>query len=179
MNKIFFLIKKFIPPIFIDILSWWINKIFQYGWNGDFSNWQEAKNRSKGYDAEEILLKVKDSLLAIKEGKAVHERDSVLFDTIIYSWPMLTGLLLAASCSQGKLNVLDFGGSLGSSYFQNRRFLKHLKEISWNIVEQPHFIETGKQYFANKTLNFYNSVDECLKTKKINIFFISKSIASK
>ncbi len=173
MRKMFSLIRRFIPPIVMDFLSLVIRRFYHYGWYGDFKTWEEARQHTTGYDAEEILIKVKDALLAVKEGRAVHERDSVLFDRIVYSWPALSGLLLAASVNCGRLRVLDFGGSLGSTYFQNRRFLSHLKEVSWNIVEQPHFVETGKRYFSDERLHFYKSVDECLQHETLNVLVLS------
>jgi putative methyltransferase (TIGR04325 family) len=38
--------------------------------------------------------------------------------------------------SQNKLSILDFGGALGSSYFQNRNILKNKLNFKWGIVEQ-------------------------------------------
>ena len=73
--------------------------------------------------AQDILDKVLAATLKVKQGQAVFERDSVLFDEIEYSWPLLAGLMWAAASNGGKLNVLDFGGALGSSYYQNRKFL--------------------------------------------------------
>lgn len=57
----------------------------------------------------------------------------------------------------GFLNVLDFGGALGSTYFQSRAVLKNAK---WNIVEQENFVQYGKQNIPE--INFYGTVDECL-----------------
>ena len=72
----------------------------------------------------------------MKRGEAVYERDSVIFDHIEYSFPVLCGLLRAAVEDDGKLNVLDFGGSLGSSYYQKKGFLAVCKHLRWSIIEQ-------------------------------------------
>jgi putative methyltransferase (TIGR04325 family) len=169
-------LKDFIPPIFYKIK----NKIFkknieipEYGWFGNYPDWESAKNDSGGYDNDLILEKVKSSLLKVKNGEAPYERDSVLFDKIEYSWPLLSCLLWIASINQNKLNVLDFGGSLGSSYYQNNYFLKHLANISWNIVEQQKFVECGRKYFEDDILKFYYSIDECIKEKQIDIIILS------
>jgi putative methyltransferase (TIGR04325 family) len=94
-----------------------------YGWYGNFKSWQEAKEASTGYDAENILHQVKTSLLKVKNGDAVYERDSVLFDKIEYSWELLAALMWIAAQNKGELHLIDFGGSLGSSYYQNKSFL--------------------------------------------------------
>src|SRR5262245_44680393 len=103
----------------------------EYGWHGDFADWAEAKRACSGYDSDVILERVKAALLKVKRGEAVYERDSVLFDSKQYSWPVLASLLWIASQHQNRLTVMDFGGSLGSSYFQNREFLGHLTGLRW------------------------------------------------
>lgn len=111
--------------------------------------------------------------MKVKTGQAVYERDSVLFDTIQYSWPLLAGLLRAASENQNHLNVLDFGGSLGSSYFQSRLFLSHLRNLQWSIVEQKHFVECGKEYFEDERLRFYESIESCMAKEQPNVVVLS------
>lgn len=129
---------------------------------GDYSSWHAAMADCTGYDVDVILEKTTESLLKVKNGEAVYERDSVLFDEIQYSWPMLVGLMWAAARRGGRLNVLDFGGSLGSTYFQNRTFFDDLNEIRWNIVEQARHVDVGKKWFENDQLKFYASIEECL-----------------
>jgi putative methyltransferase (TIGR04325 family) len=82
---------------------------------GSYNTWQEADAHCNGYDNMDILEKVLFATLKVKNGEAVYERDSVIFDQIEYSWPVLTGLMWAAAQNSGCLKVLDFGGSLGSS----------------------------------------------------------------
>ena len=104
-------LKYYIPPILYDAIDKLLN--YKYGWKGNYKTWQAALDNSSGYDSDLILQKVKDATLKVKKGEAVYERDSVLFDEIEYSWPLLSGLMLAAAKRNGELNVLDFGGSLG------------------------------------------------------------------
>jgi putative methyltransferase (TIGR04325 family) len=62
-----------------------------------------------------------------------------------------------------KLNLIDFGGSLGSTYYQNRNELNDAGiSISWRIVEQENFVKCGKDYFENTELKFYYTIDEAL-----------------
>ncbi|MCK4816593.1 methyltransferase, TIGR04325 family, partial [bacterium] len=73
-----------------------------------------------------------------------------------------------------ELNVIDFGGSLGSTYFQNREFLQALARIRWNIVEQSHFVKTGRKYFEDQRLKFYHDIESVLKeTSPKTILFSS------
>ena len=75
-----------------------------------------------------------------------------------------------------RLNLIDFGGSLGSSYFQNRKLLSHLHELRWNIVEQNKFVDCGKQYFEDEHLRFYHDIDECLKEQHADMILLSSVI---
>lgn len=138
----------------------------QYGYFGDYSAWSDAAHDSTGYESDLIFNKVKDSLLKVQNGEAAYERDTVLFRKIQYSWPLLSCLLWIASRNNNRLNLLDFGGSLGSSYYQNRNWLNHLKEFKWNIVEQFRFVEYGKQHFADEQLRFFYSIDDCCLAEK-------------
>lgn len=150
-----------------------ISKKYHYGWFGNYSSWEDAKKDSEGYDSDLILEKVKNSLLKVKNGDAIYERDSVLFDEVEYSWPLLAALFWIASINQGKLNVIDFGGSLGSTYFQNKSFLNDLSEWHWNIVEQKKFVECGKRYFEDDHLKFYYNIEECISQQDPDTIILS------
>ena len=140
---------------------------------GDYTSWEEASEKCSGYNAKNILVKVLEATLKVKSGDAVFERDSVLFDEIEYAWPVLSGLMWAAARNGGKLNVLDFGGSLGSSYFQNRKFLEDLPEVRWNIVEQEHYVQAGQEHIQDDYLRFYPTIDACLAENKPNVVLLS------
>jgi len=144
-------------------------KVHKSGWYGNFSSWEEASKKATGYDADIILQTVKASLLKVKNGEAVYERDSVLFDKIEYSWELLASFIWIASHNEWRLNLIDFGGSLGSTYFQNKKLLDSFSSVKWNIIEQPNFVEEGKCSFENETLKFYSSIDECINASKETI----------
>ena len=165
------IVKNLIPPVLMDIFR--KIKPNKYGWKGSYSTWEEAKKVSIGYDSKEILQKVRASLLKVKNKEAVFERDSVIFDKIQYSWPLLAGLMYACVKSKGELRVLDFGGSLGSTYFQNKKFLDEIEEVSWSIVEQKHFVDVGKKDFKDSRLKFYYDIETCKKEQNPNILVLS------
>jgi putative methyltransferase (TIGR04325 family) len=167
-------IKSLIPPILLDILK--KIKPNKYGWHGDYASWAEARANAIGYDSNEILQKVRASLLKVKNGEAVYERDSVIFDEVQYSWPLLAGLMYAAAKSGGVLKVLDFGGSLGSTYFQNKKFLDGLNEVSWSVVEQKHFVDVGRVDFQDERLKFFYDVKSCIESEKPNILVLLSAL---
>jgi putative methyltransferase (TIGR04325 family) len=171
MSKTF--VKNLLPPIIFSQLSRHFNKRKKIRFEGPFPSWDIAAMQCTGYDSEEILDKVLSSSLKVKQGSAVFERDSVLFDEIQYSWPLAAALLLAAVKSEGQLSVLDFGGSLGSSYFQNRKIISSLKKIQWSVVEQEHYVVAGMLKIADESLKFYKSIKDCVKDNKPNAVLLS------
>ena len=144
----------------------------KYGWFGDYPNWEYAKTDCTGYDYPAILEKVISSVLKVKNGEAAFERDSVLFDKPDYSFPFLSALMWITGQCKGKLNVLDFGGSLGSTYFQYKLFFDKI-DVKWNIVEQKEFVSKGKQYIEDDNLKFYYSISDCLKEHKPECLILS------
>jgi putative methyltransferase (TIGR04325 family) len=172
-QRIIRIVKGIVPPNLLEIYRGLTdNRVY---W-GDYKTWEKARKTCDGYDSDLILNKVKDALLKVKNGAAVYERDSVLFDKVQYSWPLLAGLLWIASRESNRLNLIDFGGSLGSSYFQNRKLLAHLHELKWNVVEQNKFVECGKRYFEDEHLKFYYNVDDCLKEQHADTILLSSVI---
>lgn len=142
-------------------------------WSGDYKHWDDAAIHASGYDEPEILEMVKQAALKVKNGEAAFERDSVTFAEPQYSWPIITALLWAASEHNGCLRVLDFGGSLGSCYFQYKTFLKTLNSVSWNVVEQGDYVRVGKEFFEQEELHFYASINECLRDREVDIVLLS------
>lgn len=169
------MLKKIIPPIFIDAyrhFRYGRPESF-YGYFGNYPTWQAALKDSSGYDSDIILNKVLKALSLVKDKKAVYERDSVLLDKVEYCWPLLSALLWIAALKNSRLSVIDFGGSLGSSYYQNISFLSALREVKWNIIEQPKFVECGKKYFENERLKFYFDIDSCVACEMPDVLLLS------
>jgi putative methyltransferase (TIGR04325 family) len=157
------ILKKILPTPIKNAFR----KMFLQEWVGDFNSWHEAEQASTGYGKVNILEKVTQSVLKVKNGEAVYERDSVLFDKIQYSWPLLSALMWIAAINKGSLNVIDFGGSLGSSYFQNKSFLDSLVDVKWNIVEQESFVGKGKELFEDSRLKFFLSIEDSINSSAI------------
>jgi putative methyltransferase (TIGR04325 family) len=141
--------------------------------SGNYPDWASAQRHSSGYDAALILDRVKQARLEVMAGRAVYERDSAIFDEVKHSFPVLAGLLRAAIENGNQLSVLDFGGSLGSTYFQCRDFLSIVSSLRWSIVEQERFVDCGREQFETEQLKFYYSIAECIQQAKPNVVLFS------
>jgi putative methyltransferase (TIGR04325 family) len=168
------LIKQWAPPAFLDFFRSMSNRTIRM--SGNYSNWEDVMAQCEGYNQSVIFEKTLASALQVKNGLKPYERDSVLFDRIVYSWPILTSLLWTATQYAGKLRVLDFGGALGTSYFQNKKFIDHLDEVSWNIVEQPKMAELGSKYLQDNILSFSSSIEEGFHSCSPNFVLLSSSL---
>lgn len=73
------------------------------------------------------------------------------------------------------ISVLDFGGSLGSSYRQNKPFLRNTS-IQWGVIEQKHFVEIGRNEFEDGTLKFFETIHECVSAIHPNFVLISGTL---
>jgi putative methyltransferase (TIGR04325 family) len=142
-------------------------------WKGEYQLWDKALSESTGYDSNEIIQKCKSGINKVINNEAVYERDSFILEFKDYSWPLVSGLLMAAIDHSKKLNVLDFGGSLGSTFFQVKDLLEPSVELYWNVVEQEKFVDEGKNTFENDKLKFYYTTQECLKNNSCNVAVLS------
>jgi putative methyltransferase (TIGR04325 family) len=165
------LAKNWLPPAVIGILR--RTGAAGIRFEGGFETWDDAAARCTGYDAAEILAKVLDATLKVMSGAAAFERDSVVFDKADHAWPVLAGLNWAAARNGGRLNVLDFGGALGSSYFQGRAFWQALSDVRWNVVEQPHYVKAGQAHIQDERLHFYSTIADCLGDSKPDVVLAS------
>jgi putative methyltransferase (TIGR04325 family) len=138
---------------------------------GDYASWEAAAALTTGYDAPAILERTRAALAKVRDGEAAFERDSFLFFEHDYSYLLLAGLLRSAA-RDGFLSVVDFGGSLGMSYYQCRSFLAPLR-LRWSVVDQPAHVECGRAEFANEELAFYYTLDECLAAEHLNVPLLS------
>lgn len=163
-----YLLKEFAPPI-ISSLRWYS---FKYGWKGTYKSYKEAKDKCKGYDEDHILNRIRETTLKVKNKEIAYERDGIAYDEVQMNFPLLKTLLYVASKNNNELTVIDFGGSLGTAYYQNYPYLQHLKKLKWCIIEQPKFVEAGKAEFENEHVKFYSSIEDCMAENKPDLFVI-------
>lgn len=141
-------------------------------YEGDFHTWEEAKGSNLGYGEANILEKVRQATLEVIAGKYAYERDSVLFKNKEFSFHILA-YIAKLGIKKEKVVIVDYGGALGSTYLQNRKFLESLPiSIEYNVVEQNNFVEEGKKIFKeDKFIKFRYSLDEI--QEKIDLILFS------
>jgi putative methyltransferase (TIGR04325 family) len=136
-----------------------------------FRTFAEARAASTGYEDPRIADVVAASMKRVLNGIGRSERDGVVFDKVPYAWPVLSGLLWIAA-REGTLRVCDFGGSLGSTFVQNRLFFKDLN-VAYSVVEQPAFVDRGRELFDDGRIRFYTMIDDCLEAEQYDVLILS------
>ena len=142
-------------------------------YRGDYDSFADAQACSQGYHESAILEKTRETMHRVLRGEFAYERDSVGVEKLDLNFPLLALLSRSAAQNSGRLSVLDFGGALGSTYCQCRKFLSGLPHLEWSIVEQPAHVACGQQEFSNRTLQFYNTIDDCLAVRQPNVLLLS------
>lgn len=132
--------------------------------------WQDAEAAAGGYDEESILLRIRAATDEVRSGQAAFERDGIAFAVHEFRWPLAAALLMVAA-RRGHLSVLDFGGSLGSSYRQHAGLLDGVP-TAWGVVEQPTFVEAGLEYEDDR-LRFFTTIAECIEAITPNAAVLS------
>lgn len=169
------LAERFVPPFAYRAAAVALHRIRHDAtvFSGDYGNWAEVAGIASGYDTTEILEKTRAAMRVARSDPDAFERDSVILPQPEYSFPALAGILWIASQQADGLDIVDFGGSLGSSFFQFRRFLTKVQPLRWAVVEQPHYVQCGQEEFADDTLSFHHQIDDALKLLRRDLLFVS------
>jgi putative methyltransferase (TIGR04325 family) len=162
-----YLIKLFVPPIFLKLFGNRGAILFKK----TSLQWDGALKQTSGYASGDILLRCRDALLKVKSGEFPYERDSVLFSEKELFFPLLSALFYVSLKKDKELNLIDFGGSLGSTYYQNKDELKEAGiSLKWKIIEQENFVQCGRENFESPELKFYYTIDEAVSDDGGGIF---------
>ena len=167
------LLKDLLPPVVARTLRHPPPSPPPFDFRGDYATWTEATAHCTGYDARNILETTRTAALKVQRGEAAFERDSVVFAQPEFCLPMLAGMARAAAIDGGRLSVLDFGGSLGSSYFQSKPFLTGMRELRWSVVEQAAYVGCGQAEFASEELQFFATAADCVRARPCNVLLLS------
>lgn len=168
-------LRDWLPPGLIRRGGYWLRRWRGNGtvFAGNHRSWEAAARAASGYAHPAILEHTRRATALARDDASVFERDSVVLSRPDYPLPALAALLHVANRRGGRLRVLDFGGALGSTYFQLRPFLAHLREVRWTVIEQPHYVDCGRREFADERLSFHHDVAVALSERESDVLFLS------
>lgn len=144
---------------------WWRAR---FGWRwfrGDYGAWAQAREASAGYDDAAVLAQAQQAARDVRAGRALWERDGTLFHAPAFNEPLLAALATLPR----PLDVVDFGGALGSTWWQHRA---RLGQVRWHVVEQPHYVSAGRE-FEEPALRFHASLAEAVALAPARVILFS------
>ena len=159
------IVRSLTPPLLWTALHWIRRGAPRHDpmvtFTGNYSSWDAvSKECGLGYADPAIVERVALAARKARDGKVAFESDSLTSNIPKYRYPLFSALGRASLNKSRNLWVLDFGGSLGSSYFQHRKVLKEFEGLKWIVIEQEHFVTLGKREFEDGCLTFLNNFDE-------------------
>ncbi len=138
---------------------------------GNYKSWDKARKHSIGYDDNKILKRAIHCRNWVLSGGAVYEQDLRMYHDKPFKPESLASLLWIYS-KEGKLSVLDFGGSFGTSFYIHKDFLS--PAVRWHIVEQENYFRYGKKHYETEQLKFYQTPEQCPNS---NVLYLSGVLA--
>ena len=87
-----------------------------------------------------------------------------------YNRQIVEALILTKK-NKNEINICDYGGSLGSLYFQNKDALK--MKIKWSVIDLKKVVKFGKKNMTTNSLVFFNFIKEMKKLRSPNTLLIS------
>jgi len=85
----------------------------------------------------------------------------------------LLAALRAAGRTHGGLDLVDFGGGLGSLWWQHRSGLGGIECRSWRVVELPELVAAGTNEFSAAPLGFYSSLEAACAPGPAGVILLS------
>ena len=121
-----------------------------------FFTYSDALNYSDGYDNPKIAETLRSNAHHMLNTPKAYVRDGIVFNCGKYSYALLGAIY--AEDKKHDINVLDFGGNLGSLYYQHLEYLR--RGINkWIVIEQSYLIEITKEFKFDDKLVYYPVLD--------------------
>jgi putative methyltransferase (TIGR04325 family) len=148
-------------------------RVFGWRWfKGDYPNWSDARAASAGYDDAAVLARVVAAARQVRSQPGLWDRDGFVFSDPVLHEPLVNALRQAAVTAGEPLTVLDFGGGLGSTWWQHRGALDRIVS-GWRVVEQPAFVAAGQKEFGDGVLSFHATLAEACAPGQPRVILLS------
>lgn len=148
-------------------------RLFGWQWfRGDFANWNDARAASAGYDDAAVLPRVVAAARQVRTHPGLWDRDGFVFSEPTLHEPLVNAVRQAAMAAGGPVTVVDFGGGLGSTWWQHRAAFDGIV-AGWRVVEQPGFVAAGRKEFGDRVLSFHATLAEASEAGQPQVILLS------
>lgn len=152
--------------------SWWRRCFRPRVFQGDYPGWAAACAVAEGYDDPEKSTRIIAAAREVRAGRAGWDRDGVLFHEPQWHEPLVAALRRVAQAGGGVLEVVDFGGGLGSTWWQHRTALADFR-VSWRVVERARLVDAGRREFSDAVLTFHPTLAAAQAASPAQVILLS------
>ncbi|MEZ6046828.1 MAG: methyltransferase, TIGR04325 family [Planctomycetaceae bacterium] len=165
-------LKRWLPPALLRWRRRRNSNLIRF--TGNYTDYQSARDASTGYDADLIQSRVIAAQKKVRAGEGLFAQDGVVIQSAPPPIRLLAILYQVALEKETKVvNVIDFGGALGSTYDRCRAMAPSTLHFNWTIIEQPALVEAGQKEFSTDELCFSNSLEESLQSQPVDLLLLS------
>jgi len=154
------LIKKFVPPIFLDLLTQKQVTEDKQEDKQHFENFAEALQycTDDAYEQDELI-----EVILKKTKRFVSQMDTGvinIWDTSAYNMLAMINPIIENKAEQ--IHVIDFGGACGAHYFHLRNLVSKNLKIKWIVIETPTMVKYAKE-LETEELSFVDNFQDALE----------------
>lgn len=167
-------IKKFIPPIILEILRNKAKDTTMENSHQIFLNYQDALKlcTTNAYEEEELIEVILKKTIRFSEN--LKSEIIPISETIAYSLISIINPIIESEASQ--INVLDFGGACGAHYFHLRSLVNKGLKLNWVVVETPTMVKYAKELETDELTFSDNFADAIIKLGKVDLLHTSGTL---
>lgn len=141
-------------------------------WEGVYSNFQDVPEIGPGFRGGKWIENSLKKIYALRE---IAEKENIIPEVTRYRESILPVVASMAYNEKGEIKILDFGGSLGFTYYQVIQSLPSAENFEFHIVENEAVCEAGREFFKqNEKIIFYSDLPN--SNKRFDIIHMSSSI---
>lgn len=143
--------------------------------NGDYADWEEAV--ADCGDWQSMLEGDIDAVNKVLRGEGAWVQDAQLFYEPKYNYCLCGAILRCALQKKDRqVRVLDIGGALGNSWFQNLAYFADAVKMEYIIAEQDNYAEYGHRNLERDGLKFIKSIDDWQRGERFDLILLSGSL---
>lgn len=113
-------------------------------WEGVYASFGEAPASGKGFDGETWISNSLQKIASLRDEAA---QGCVVPPPGNYRHCLLPLLAALVYNEQGRARILDFGGSIGFTYYQTLCGLPQRDKLEYHIVERENVCRAGREFF--------------------------------
>jgi putative methyltransferase (TIGR04325 family) len=123
-------------------------------WQGVYKSFKDAPSSGPGFNGERWIQNALEKINAARQDA---QKKGTVLSVTQYRESLLPLVAAIVMNAFEGLKILDFGGGVGSSYYQVLHGLPRTGNFEFHVVEIDALCKVGKEYFTNEPHIFFHS----------------------